>query len=93
MARGGRREGSGRKSVAAEEQTREKARAAIVGLHGSVEKGLQSLLTSGEPSLIKFVYEHAIGKPQDQVDVTSNGETINAPQEIIIKDFSKKSKD
>ena len=90
MARGGKREGAGRKSIAAEEQTREKAKAAIEGLYGSLEDGLKSLLQSGEASLIKFVWEHAVGKSPEHVDVTSNGETINAPQEIIIKDFSKK---
>ena len=90
MAHGGARKGAGRKSVAEEEKTREKAKAAITGLYGSIEEGLKKLLQSDEPSLIKFVWEHAMGKPTDQVDLTSNGETNGQPQEIVFKDYSKK---
>jgi hypothetical protein len=90
MARGGARKGAGRKSVADEEKAREKAKAAITELYGSMEEGIKTLLQSDEPSLIKFVWEHALGKPTDQVDLTSNGETIGQPQEIIFKDYSKK---
>lgn len=76
MAWGGSRKGAGRKPVADEIQTREKAQAAIIAKYGSLEKGIESLLTSGEPSLVKFVYEHALGKPQDHVDVTSKGQQV-----------------
>ena len=76
MAHGGARKGAGRKSIAEEERTREKAKAAIIAKHETIEKGLESLLSSGEPSLIKFVYEHALGKPTDEVDVTSGGEKV-----------------
>lgn len=88
MGRGGPRPGSGRRSIADEENTRAKAKAAISGLYGSVEEGLKKLLQSGEPVLIRFVYEHACGKPPDQVDVTTNGKDIST-KEIIFRDFSK----
>lgn len=66
---GGARPGAGRKSIAEENKTRELCKAAIVGKYGSVENGLMKLLESGEPSLMKFVYEHAIGKPTENVNL------------------------
>lgn len=76
MSHGGARKGAGRKSIATEEQTREKAKAAIRAKYQTLEKGLESLLNSGEPSLIKFVFEHAFGKPQEELDITSQGKAI-----------------
>lgn len=76
MPRGGARQGAGRKSIATEEQTREKAKAAIQLKYGTLEEGLKSLLESKEPTLIKFVFEHAFGKPQDELDITSQGKAI-----------------
>lgn len=88
MPAGGARKGAGRKSVAHEEQTRQKAKAAIEGKYGTIEEGLKSLLSSGEPSLIKFVYEHALGKPQDEIDITTNGKDI-ASKEIVFREYGK----
>lgn len=76
MNHGGARKGAGRKSIATEEKTREKAKAAILAKYETLEKGLESLLSSGEPALIKFVFEHAFGKPVEDIDVTSNGNAI-----------------
>lgn len=90
MPRGGARAGAGRKSIAAEEQTREKAKAAIQAKYETLEKGLESLLNSGEPSLVKFVFEHAFGKPTEDVDITSNGKSISA-KEIIYRDYTRKT--
>lgn len=84
MGRGGARTGAGRKSVAAEEKTRELCKAAIAGQYGSVEEGIKSLLTSGEPALVKFVFEHALGKPTNEVDITSGGE----PLKVKFTDFA-----
>lgn len=67
--RGGARPGSGRKSLALEQQTAEQARKAIIAKYGSIEDGLKLLLGSGEPILIKWVFEHALGKPQETVEV------------------------
>lgn len=88
MPAGGVRKGAGRKSIAHEEKTREKAKAAISGCYGSVEDGLISLLKSGEPALIKFVFEHALGKPSEDIDITTNGKDI-ATKEIIFRDYGK----
>jgi hypothetical protein len=41
-----------------------------------LEAGFEALLRSGEPALVKFAWEHAVGKPQVSVDLTSNGESI-----------------
>jgi hypothetical protein len=90
MPRGGKQPGAGRKSIAEELGTRDLARKAIIARWGSLEEGLQALLNMEEQALTKFVFEHAMGKPTDQVDVTSGGETINTPQEVIIRDYSKK---
>lgn len=78
--RGGARIGAGRKSIADEEKTRERAKAAILGKYGSLEDGLKALLDSAEPSLIKFVYEHAFGKPTENIDVEADGK-----MDIIVK--------
>lgn len=88
MPAGGARKGAGRKSIAHEEKTREKAKAAITEKYGSIEAGLTSLLESGEQSLIKFVFEHALGKPQDDIDITTNGKDM-ATKEIIFRDYGK----
>jgi hypothetical protein len=68
MANGGKRPGAGRKPKVDEDKVRGLAIKAIEARHGSVENGLSSLIDSGEPSLIKFVYEHAIGKPKEKVE-------------------------
>lgn len=90
MPRGGRQPGAGRKSIAEELGTRDLARKAIIARWGSLEEGLEALLNMDEPALTKFVFEHAVGKPTDQVDMTSNGQTIGQAQEVVIKDYSKK---
>lgn len=76
MPRGGKQPGAGRKSIAEELGTRDLARKAIIAKWGSLEAGLQALLGMEEQALTKFVFEHAMGKPRDEVDVTSAGEVI-----------------
>lgn len=68
MAAGGARIGAGRKTKAQEDRVRELAVSSIVSKYGSEEAGFKSLLESGEPSLIKFVYEHAFGKPKEKLE-------------------------
>lgn len=68
MAHGGKRNGAGRKSKADEEKVKNQAIEAIEQKYGSVEKGLVALMESGEASLIKFVFEHAIGKPKEKIE-------------------------
>jgi hypothetical protein len=43
--------------------------------YGSLKNGFLALLDTKEPSLIKFVFEHAAGKPKEKVDVNMNNET------------------
>lgn len=73
MAKGGFRAGAGRKPKVDEERVQNLAVSAIVAKYGSEEKGFTALLESGEASLIKFVYEHAFGKPTDNVNNNHSG--------------------
>lgn len=66
--RGGARPNSGPKPKAETEKTSAICKAAIMGQYGSIEDGIKMLLQSKEPTLIKFVYEHALGKPVDKVE-------------------------
>jgi hypothetical protein len=43
--------------------------------YGSLKNGFLALLETKEPSLIKFVFEHAAGKPKEKVDVNMSNET------------------
>lgn len=87
---GGKRPGAGRKPKAEELKIVNTAIEAIENRYGSLREGFEALLGTGEPSLIKWVFEHAAGKPKEKIDVTSNGETVGQVQEVIVKDFSKK---
>lgn len=74
MGHGGVRAGQGRKPIAVEMNSRELAMSALVRKYGSKEAALESLLDSGNPILMKFVYEHGFGKPIEKVaEVDSEG--------------------
>lgn len=88
--KGGARPGAGRKTVAEEEKSRARAKAAITGKYGSIEKGLKALLDSGETSLIRFVFEHALGKPTENHNVDLGG-TIRVTYDGGINDLIKPS--
>lgn len=77
-AKGGARIGAGRKKKELEIEARKLALNAIVKLYGSVERGFEYLLRSGEPMLVKFAWGHAVGNPKDTVDIDmkSTVETI-----------------
>ena len=66
---GGARKGAGRKPKLEEDKVIKLAETAIITKYGTLEAGFVALLASGEPSLMKFVWEHAVGKPKDKVDV------------------------
>lgn len=70
MAKGGKQPGAGRPTKAAELKTASIAQAAIAGKFGTQEEGFLFLLNSKEPSLIRFVFEHAYGKPRENVEVS-----------------------
>jgi hypothetical protein len=76
MGHGGARQGAGRKSARDEEKARRLCIAAIEKKYGSIEGGLVKLLESDEPSLMKFVFEHAIGKPTDKLDLKGEGGSV-----------------
>lgn len=69
---GGARPGAGRKSLRDEDKARKLCIAAIEKKYGSLEGGLIKLLESEEPVLQRFVFEHAIGKPTDKIDLGDN---------------------
>lgn len=73
MAKGGARIGAGRKTKTDEARIGSLARKALVDKYGSEEAAFTALIGSGEPSLIKFVYEHAFGKPREKVDLDNSG--------------------
>jgi hypothetical protein len=81
MALGGAREGAGRKSVAAEMRSRELCVSALTKKFGSMEGAIDFLLKSGEPSLLKFVYEHALGKPKEEIELMGKKVTIKVSAE------------
>lgn len=81
MPSGGARKGSGRKSISEEAGTRDLARKAIIAKYNSLDEGLKTLLATGEPALIKFVFEHAFGKPPTEL----NGD-VNVEMKVSFKD-------
>lgn len=88
MARGGHRDGSGRKSKAEE-----------MGLQGKLNPMEKSFLTSlhkaikkGNVIAMKLYAEYRFGKPTDKVDITTGGQKLEQlKHEIIFKDYSKKN--
>jgi len=65
---GGIRKGQGRPPKELEVDAMKLSIQAIKEKYGSVQDGFVDLLESGEPALIKFVWEHAVGKPKDKVE-------------------------
>ncbi len=76
--KGGPRPGAGRPTKVDEERVRTLAVSAIEKRYGSLDEGFVALLRTEEPVLVKFVWEHAVGKPKDNINLT------NIP-EIVIK--------
>ena len=83
MAHGGKRPNAGRKTLTSELSSKELAQSAIIAKFGTINKGLEFMLTTGEPSLIKFVFEHAIGRPIERTVSTDTHGNDLAPQIII----------
>lgn len=73
MAKGGTRPGAGRPTKTDEERVRDLSVQAIAAHYGSEEKGFKALLDSKEPALIKFVFEHAYGKPKERHELFGKG--------------------
>jgi hypothetical protein len=67
--KGGARLGAGRKSRAEELGIQSIAIQAITEHYGSLLEGFKALIQTNEPSLVKFVWEHAAGKPREKFDI------------------------
>lgn len=76
MAQGGVRKGAGRPRANDEIMARDMCRAALIRKYGSWEKAMDDLVASKDPILRRFVFEHAIGKPQEKVEVTNKKFTV-----------------
>lgn len=74
---GGARPGAGRKPVHDEIAARELCQSAIIKKFGSLQAGIEFLLDSNEPTLLKFAFEHAIGKPADTINLPVEFPQIN----------------
>jgi len=75
----------GRKPLIEEIKVRNLCIAAIEEKYGSVQQGLIALLESGEVTLMKFVFEHAIGKPKESISIDAM-QTIETIQIIQLPD-------
>jgi hypothetical protein len=74
MARGGKRDGAGRKSKAEEQKLIEK----LTPFDPIAMKALEKNLKSGEPWAVKLFFEYMYGKPNQRID--ANLSTDNAVQ-------------
>lgn len=81
--RGGKRIGAGRKATADELKTQVIAMSALVSKYGTQEEAMRAAVESSNPQLVKFVYEHAFGKPQDKIE--HSGEVSQNIVGMIIK--------
>lgn len=70
---GGARKGAGRKPKTDESRVQAMAIKAMLNKYGSEEQAFEALLESKEPTLIKFAYEHAFGKPKEKVSLDNSG--------------------
>jgi hypothetical protein len=68
--KGGAMPGGGRPKKVDEQRVRDLSVKAIISHYGSEEEGFKSLLKSNEPVLIKFVFEHAYGKPTEKHELS-----------------------
>ena len=68
--RGGAREGAGRKPKAVELKAAELCKSVLVDLYGGEKEGLIAAWNMREPTIIKFILEHAFGKPTDNINLS-----------------------
>ncbi len=91
MKHGGPREGSGRKSKAEELKLAETIDTALG------ETWVSDLLLAIHKEAKAGSYQHAqlllaykYGKPQDKVDLTTNGKDLPTSKEVVFRDYTKK---
>lgn len=71
---------AGRKAKADEQKLIEK----LTPLQPAAHAALTTALEDNQPWAVKLFFEYFYGKPRQQVDVTSNGETVNMPTSIAV---------
>jgi len=81
---GGKRIGAGRKTVSEEVNSRELCTRVLIKKYGSLDLAIENLLKDENPILKKFVFEHAIGKPTENVNLSGEVE-IKQITGMIIK--------
>lgn len=79
MARGGKREGAGRKSKADEIALVER----LTPMDDIAFSALEAGLNTGEFGFVKLFFEYRFGKPNEKVDITSKGQPVAAVINII----------
>ena len=82
--KGGARPGAGRKPKALEQHTSNICKQAIQSTYGGNCKAMQALLATGEVPLIKFVFEHAFGKPIEKQEIRMPKIGAELEEEIYI---------
>lgn len=82
--KGGIRPGAGRKAIAIEQRTSEICKQAILATYGGNCEAMKALLNTGEVQLIKFVFEHAFGKPMEKNEITLPMLGLDKANEIYI---------
>lgn len=88
--RGGARQGAGRKPKAVELKSAELCKAVLVDLYGGEREGLIAAWRMGEPTIIKFILEHAFGKPTDNLNLSGGlDNTTNYDLTKVSKDTLK----
>jgi len=84
--KGGARPGSGRKPLAEELKTADLARKSLIDKFGGLNEALIALLEMNEPVLIKFVFEHAFGKPTEKIE--HSGEIVQSGVSLSDSQFA-----
>jgi hypothetical protein len=73
MEHGGKREGAGRKPKAEEQKLIE----SLTPMNAVALEALETCVKDKQGWAVKLYFEYFYGKPQQQVDVTTNGKEIN----------------
>jgi len=73
-SKGGARIGAGRKTRAEEFGITTLAIQSITEHYGSLLDGFKALLATRDAILVRFVFEHAVGKPREKLDIDMNAD-------------------
>lgn len=89
MTWGGKRAGSGRKTKA-EEMGLPRLIEDVIGEEGkrSIIEKIHEQAKAGSFNHQQLLMQYIFGKPQDEIDITSNGKDITS-KEIIYRDYAK----